>query len=199
MKYYHINKEANGDYFNAGEIVHTKEVAKFYETIKHNIDYVLSGEKFIRIDDVLDPKSSFDSEARKICNDSRAHYQKFLEREDIFENVRLALYPSLPSRKHCIFLTLVEDINYWLGRINTDHIQYKLFEVSICAEALVHETRDGVLDCRNLTNNQISRRAKTYWENGSSSGHKEILVEGNIKFERDVTHEFLLGRLMTTN
>lgn len=110
-------------------------------------------------------------------------YATTLLRELIFEEVRNLNFPSLPSRKKCIYLFNYEDVPFTnlvqtLKRMNL--IQGKLFEVHVDPNKACLHTADAVwLDGIFLKYEEMRERAQDYWLGKLTSDPKvEVLLEG---------------------
>lgn len=105
-------------------------------------------------------------------------------RELAFENLRLRIYPALPSRTSCIWLCDSEEsARYWFKRIPHDG-RKRILEVEIL-EGTVHKAYE-----QHLTNNleniyELEARAHEYWT-GQGSGEYEILFQGGLHVTREL-------------
>jgi len=104
-------------------------------------------------------------------------------REKIFEEIRLKLYPEYPSRYNCIFLfDNLKDSQYWIDKIG----ECDLFQVKISGK--IHYGSEYFLqDGINLSKDELLWNALQYW-NGvrHPKDHLEILGIGTVKIMKKI-------------
>ena len=100
-----------------------------------------------------------------------------LIRELVYEEVRTAYYPSLPSRRHCAWLCDKNELELWKNTLGGDFEIYK-----VIANGNIHECYAGALEDDNINFRILYEKAIAYW-NGECIGNpleKEYLFEGEI-------------------
>ena len=100
-------------------------------------------------------------------------------RETIFEQVRVGSYMEQPSRLKCIWLAEnFEDAKYWLRRL-----EGRSNPIILKVEAKndkFHSTNEGHLSEDSATYEDTLSKAMGYWSGEESTGHTEILYEGEL-------------------
>ncbi|MBA7596195.1 hypothetical protein ES703_03164 [subsurface metagenome] len=110
-------------------------------------------------------------------------YSIELLKEYIFEEVRAVHFPSLPSRKKCMFL-FDKSIDYedYADKINFSLDKYALIEIEpIENKSKSIRAKLSLLDCNGLPYDVIFEKAKEYWKGTEEiNTDTEILLEGNF-------------------
>jgi len=108
-----------------------------------------------------------------------------LIRELVFEEVRIASFPELPSRHRCIWLIPedMEAVQYWWHTLGK---KGKIFRVS--ATGKLHRTHQSFLHLRTCSVNAWKENAFRYWAGirGENSTEDEVLFEGFVKVLEEI-------------
>ncbi|MBQ4640963.1 MAG: DUF2441 domain-containing protein [Clostridia bacterium] len=104
-------------------------------------------------------------------------------RENIFEEIRANYFPSLPSRKSCLWVCDKNALDYWKATLGHEH---KVFEVSITGT--IHRADQRFLNAEILPSEMIRENAFNYWTgcDGANPIEEEILAEGIVEIIREV-------------
>ena len=104
-------------------------------------------------------------------------------REDIFEEVRKAHFPELPSRKSCIWVCEEAALNYWDDILEGEA---QIFEVAVTGK--IHRADQRHLSAKLLPGSVIWQNAVNYWNgaDGSNSVEEEIIAEGEVEILRRI-------------
>jgi len=97
-------------------------------------------------------------------------YIKFIQ-EEIFEEVRVNHFPSLPSRQKCLFVTTFNEIENWLEIFKGS--PYKILKLKL--NGYFHRTSGIYIDADTYPLKDFYEKAKSYW-----SG--EILNNNEIEY-----------------
>lgn len=102
-------------------------------------------------------------------------------RENIFEEIRANYFPTLPSRKSCLWVCKEDALEYWKSTLSGDH---QVFEVSITG--VIHCADQKYLPAEILPCELIRENAFNYWTgaDGSNPVEEEILAEGIVEILR---------------
>ena len=124
------------------------------------------------------------------------HYEEYIQlaktaieeqgifiRETIFEEVRSAYFPELPSRKSCIWLMKDNAIQYWWNTLGGDK---KIFKVVVTGT--LHRTDQKPLINDTVSHDKLRALAFEYWTgaDGRNPIEEELLFEGIVQ----VTEEY---------
>lgn len=109
-----------------------------------------------------------------------------LLKDFIFEEVRVAEFPSAPSRKRCLFAFDVSDSPDDLARaINFKPENLNLIEIVPTDGAKVLRASLAELDCSSLPYDQVVEYARRYWRGVDKGSLKtEVLIEGEVQIAR---------------
>ena len=113
--------------------------------------------------------------------------------ELIFEQIRAEHYPSLPSRRRCIWV--VENIAGARNWEKTMAPKGPIQTVELLATGRIHRADDTWLHIDDDPNKQIREKAHKYWR-GEISGRskKEIIFVGDIEIVE--VHKPLVGKIL---
>ncbi len=102
-------------------------------------------------------------------------------RENIFEEIRMNYFQSLPSRKSCIWVCDENALDYWVATLGQGH---QIFEVSITGT--IHRADQKYLNAEILPCELIRENAFHYWtgNDGNNPIEEEILAEGIVEVLR---------------
>ena len=102
-------------------------------------------------------------------------------RENIFEEIRANYFPTLPSRKSCLWVCREDSLEFWKKTLTGD---CQIFEVSVTGVA--HCADQKYLPAEVLPCEIIREKAFNYWTgaDGSNPIEEEILVEGVVEIIR---------------
>lgn len=127
-----------------------------------------------------------------ICEmrDSFRQYLKWIQ-EDIFERIRNDNYPSLPSRRHCLWVCNYEQlINWWTILCEGDDRfrsnPKKILKLEL--NGIFHQADGTLIKADTYNIEEIEERARLYWE-GKIESDKEIemLFLGQVKVLNEYT------------
>lgn len=119
------------------------------------------------------------------------HYEEYIQlakkalkeqaifiRETIFEEVRSAYFPELPSRKSCIWLIKDNAVQYWWNTLGGNK---KIFKVEVTGT--LHNTDQKPLINDTVSHDTLRAHAFEYWTgaDGSNPIEEELLFEGIVK------------------
>ena len=104
--------------------------------------------------------------------------QSLYIREQIFEEIRNNYFPSLPSRKTCIWVCKKQSVKYWLQSLNSGEDLYKLELTGI-----LHKADQRHLQVQVTSHEELKRNAFNYWTgaDGENIIEEEYLFEGIVK------------------
>ncbi|MBQ2768338.1 MAG: DUF2441 domain-containing protein [Clostridia bacterium] len=104
-------------------------------------------------------------------------------RENIFEEIRANYFPTLPSRKSCLWVCREESLNFWKKEITGE---CQIYEVSVTG--VTHCADQKYLPAEVLPCEIIRENAFNYWTgaDGFNPIEEEILVEGIVDIIRRV-------------
>ncbi|WP_027626267.1 DUF2441 domain-containing protein [Clostridium lundense] len=104
--------------------------------------------------------------------------QCIFTRETIFEEVRGNYFPSLPSRKTCLWVCTKDSLPYWWSALNGTK---KIFKLELTG--IMHKADEKYLICDTLSHDEIRANAFNYWtgSDGLNPKKEELLFEGVIK------------------
>jgi hypothetical protein len=171
-----------GQTFNVGG-TERNEFIKYYDTARIGLDFGGSGvipmneaiNKYRQLPDEV--QKQYLPECLQIAGKAIREMATYI-REAIFEEVRQAEYPLLPSRMKGAWVCEEKDIQYWLGILHSGN--KKIFRVSLA----------GILHCANPENlvsdtighNELREYARRYWkaDDIDQCSVSEILFEGSL-------------------
>lgn len=107
-------------------------------------------------------------------------------RELIFESVRTANYPGLPSRHTCIWLVPddKQSLQFWKSLVHGHH--KRIFRVE--AEGIVHRAANKWLITGTIPLQDIHSLAHHYWQGKDTGGvEDEMLFTGKLKILEELT------------
>lgn len=120
------------------------------------------------------------------CVELLKEYQLYA-RERIFEDIRLASFPSLPSRKTCLWLLradqLMDKVTYWREELSPEKHLYKL-----SCTGNIHVADDAFLTPRFGFLPTYREDAVKYWSGewvSKSCIHEEVLFQGEVFVIKD--------------
>ncbi len=110
--------------------------------------------------------------------------QQYLKwvREEIFEKIRILKFPSLPSRKTCLWLCTESSLIHWW---NYDQFSpkntKKVLEVSISQSTKIHITNGKTIGGDTDPIGMIEEMAAEYWSGqNQKDSYQEVLFEGEL-------------------
>lgn len=107
----------------------------------------------------------------------------FYVREQTFEDVRKKLYPQLPSRQKCLWLSDENNLSYW-KTLHTDESQYLL---ALNLHGNVFRADAHWLKANTFSSIEYAERANQYWSGKLSNTPKtEYLFYGRAVIEKIV-------------
>jgi hypothetical protein len=107
-----------------------------------------------------------------------------IQKEHIFENIRLQYFSNLPTRSKCIFLMSQKHLNDQTWSIMGTPDRALLVAHPI-GDHSTHEADSVWLDCNSKPISIISEMAKKYWFGEMSKNPKpEVLYLGKLKFSK---------------
>ncbi len=101
-------------------------------------------------------------------------YASELLKELVFEGVRQEHFPTLPSRRRCIFLLPLEDHNSAIKRFGFSTERSTAVEISVDNAEDLFLADASLLNCNLLKHDELKKEAQRYWS-GHQSG--EPLLE----------------------
>jgi hypothetical protein len=110
------------------------------------------------------------------------------DKELLFEEIRVAEFPNLPSRRRAIFLFVIDlDPECYMRSMNfSTHDRY-ILEVEPLAGSRVHRADSRLLNCNLRPRPDKEHSARQYWTGTLDVGnHVEVLLEGQYRITRIV-------------
>jgi Protein of unknown function (DUF2441) len=102
-----------------------------------------------------------------------------LVKEFIFEDVRRAEFPALPSRRTCLYLIdEVQDPRTYATAMGLT--MPHLYHVRV-DEGRLHRAPIAALNCITRSHDEIEEHARAYWRGGSRGAETEVLLEGRCR------------------
>lgn len=113
-------------------------------------------------------------------------YASELLKEYVFEEVRMREFPTLPSRRRCMFL-FPQNLDPWeyAEHLNFKTDQHILLTVRPLSNARVHITDMMYLNCNLSDHSGMTEAARKYWQPVHSGNlSSEVLLEGKWELVR---------------
>lgn len=112
--------------------------------------------------------------------ESHLQYLKWI-REEIFENSRLNINPSLPSRKKCLWLCDKKGLENWWNTFENSKNK-KIIELELDGDGKIHIADAEFLNLENYSISEFKIASKKYWKGERNTELDiEILYEGKFK------------------
>lgn len=175
---YHISKEAKwkpGD-----KIISGKYENPFWVQCKNYLPHVIVDNQSMSLFRMFDTVTNFEVTQQNIdylyINLKNVSIESALYiREQVFENIRQSLFPQLPSRQKCLWLTELDQIDYWKTKVIAENQFILSLEVDVdlfCGD-------DYWLTANTLSAIEYANRAVHYWSGEMSDVPiKEYLFNG---------------------
>lgn len=203
MTYYHIQELSNGKpEWKTGEQydISESDFNWFYKLLINGIGdtKTTDGNEQIRLvkyvdqylyDDIekkcsendINYKHSLLQATVDILKDSLKQNLKWIQ-EEVFENIRLTLFPDLPSRKNCLWVCENQHLEKWWELFSSKDDNFKIYDRKILElrlEGKFHKADGRLMDPDTYKIEDFETRARTYW-NGTilSEDRSEILFVG---------------------
>ena len=105
------------------------------------------------------------------------------QREFVLESYRRNYYPKLPSRKHSIWVTNKESLEYWKLMLESSDYQLSLLELDLTGELI--KTSALFLPEEGFSMNETYSKCEAYWnpifKNKEEEQQAEYLFQGEVK------------------
>ncbi|MCH1914743.1 DUF2441 domain-containing protein [Leptospira noguchii] len=186
-EYYHIHrfKKNTSPIFQEGNSYLT------FEDFNHFWSYFLNFNPYITYDNIrkISPsqyahecvqKNKIDEVGLKFITNALKESGMYL-RELIFEHVRYRIFPHLPSRQYCIWLTEKENIDFWYSCLKDESFSFAIMKLE--CEGIFHKGNQSFLDSDLSGYIYFSQNAHDYWSssNISTNNNNEIIFNGTTK------------------
>lgn len=113
---------------------------------------------------------------------ARLKYNCELLKEYVFEDVRRAAFPELPSRRRCMYLLdSSHDPAAFASSIGLDGAAVYVVEV---VSGCLHRAELAALDCNLRPHSEIEAHARRYWTHAEPGDGTEVLFEGVCRLLR---------------
>ena len=107
------------------------------------------------------------------------------KREMALEEIRKTYFSSLPSRKHCIWVTDKQGIEFWRKNLKpSKNAKFNLILYSVSLNGTIFKTNEMFLPGDNLNYNDCLKASFDYWNPDfsiSSESTDEYLFQGKVK------------------
>ena len=107
---------------------------------------------------------------------SRANDSKVLMEENL-ESYRIQNRPNYPSRKQCLFVTEMEDLDYWFHFFRKEYPKSKIYGVELTGELFIADS-------------EMMNEPEKYWNGDVSELH---LCEGILSGQFRIEGQYFLG------
>ena len=153
-------------------------------SLKSNCDEMVAQASGSTLPDELAPLVAPMVEKMVQSLDHKAKYAMELLKEYIFDEIRLAEFPKLPSRRRCMFLfaDCHSPADYAQNLGLRDMSQYSVVRVLPSQTASIHVADMRFLNCNGCDHDGLAEAARKYWSPADSASiHSEVLLEGRWK------------------
>ena len=107
-------------------------------------------------------------------------------REMVFEEIRRAKYPQLPSRRICMWLVDAKCQDHWRARLGKQ--KHVLYRVSCTGN--IHKGSSKFLNSDSMNYNEYQQNAEAYWQSlGCDDDDHEYLFVGDVKIIESVEEQ----------
>lgn len=139
---------------------------------------------------LLDQYIKKSSVYRQLTEQMEENLQQYLKwiREEIFENYRQENFPRLPSRKSCLWLSELQDLEKWWTKLYPKK-QKKIIEVDLLNNSKTHTGNGSLIILETLNVTEYAKLAEEYWHGKMIEDCEvETLFEGQFKVINEYTH-----------